>query len=240
MRGEELKAAGGIIEDVKNLIDYCDLEWVVVPKVESASSPVSESAERSRREQLDELRARIGDCRLCRLHEGRTHLVFGVGNPDAELVFVGEGPGRDEDLQGEPFVGAAGQLLTKIIEAMGFKRSDVYICNVVKCRPPNNRVPQGDEMETCRPFLMAQLDIIRPKVIVALGATAIKGLLQTDEKISAIRGRFQQINGIPVMPTFHPAYLLRNPGDKRLVWEDMKAVLKALRRPVPEKEAKEK
>lgn len=235
MRGEELKAAGGIIDDVKNLINYCDLGWVVVPTVEPAPSSAPVSVGGSHQQQLDELRARIGDCRLCRLNEGRTHLVFGVGNPDAELVFVGEGPGKDEDLQGEPFVGAAGQLLTKIIEAMGFKRSDVYICNVVKCRPPNNRVPQGDEMETCRPFLMAQLDIIKPKVIVALGATAVKGLLQTDEKISAIRGRFQQIQGIPVMPTFHPAYLLRNPGDKRLVWDDMKTVLKALGREVPEK-----
>lgn len=213
----------GTLEDVKNLVTHCDFGWVTVSAVTPPQSP------------LEALRDSIGDCRLCRLHEGRANLVFGVGNPNAELVFVGEGPGKDEDLQGEPFVGAAGQLLTRIIEAMGFKRSDVYICNVVKCRPPENRTPQGDEMDTCKPFLLKQLDIINPRVIVALGNVAVKALLETNDGISSLRGRFHDFRGVKLMPTFHPAYLLRNPNDKRLVWDDMKMVLGELGRTAPEK-----
>lgn len=178
----------------------------------------------SKSEQLGFFAKTIANCKLCRLHEGRTQVVFGVGNPDADLMFVGEAPGHDEDVQGEPFVGRAGQLLTKIIEAMGFRRSDVYIGNVNKCRPPNNRAPLPDEMDACRPFLLRQIDIIQPKVLCLLGATAVRGLLQSKESITRIRGQFIRWRGILVMPTFHPAYLLRNPAEKRAVWEDVQKV----------------
>lgn len=177
---------------------------------------------------LDELRLELGACSRCKLGETRTNLVFGVGNPHARLVFVGEAPGRDEDLQGEPFVGEAGQLLTKIIEAMQFKRNEVYICNVLKCRPPNNRNPQQDEIEQCQPFLLRQLKAIGPEVIVCLGTFAAQTLLETKEPISKMRGRFHDYHGIPLMPTFHPAYLLRNAGMKREVWSDMQQVMNLL------------
>lgn len=181
-------------------------------------------------ESLDGLRAAIGDCRRCKLWPGRTHLVFGVGNPRAKVMFVGEGPGRDEDLQGEPFVGRAGQLLTDIItKGMGLKRSDVYIANVVKCRPPENRNPEPDEVESCEPFLKKQIDLIRPKVVVALGKFAVQSLLKSKVPITRLRGVWQDYHGIKLMPTFHPAYLLRNPGDKKLVWEDIKKVLQELK-----------
>lgn len=184
---------------------------------------------------LESVREELGDCRRCKLHEQRTNIVFGVGNPKARLVFVGEGPGEDEDLQGEPFVGRAGQLLTKMIEAMGLKRGDVYICNVVKCRPPENRPPQPDEILTCRPFLEKQIDTIKPEIIVALGTHAAQTLLNTPEKISALRGRFHRYrNNILLMPTFHPSYLLRSPEKKKEVWEDMKTVLAKLGLKVPE------
>src|SRR3989338_2623550 len=173
---------------------------------------------------LEQIRAEIGDCKRCRLCKGKKNIVFGVGNPKAKLMFVGEGPGRDEDAKGEPFVGRAGQLLDKIIIAMGYKRSDVYIGNIVKCRPPENRQPLPDEMGTCLPFLLKQIEAIQPKIIVCLGATALKGLLQTEAKISQVRGQFQEWNGISVMPTYHPAFLLRNPDAKRFVWDDMKKV----------------
>jgi len=179
---------------------------------------------------LDELHAAIGDCRRCKLCSGRTHLVFGVGNPRAKLMFVGEGPGRDEDLQGEPFVGRAGQLLTDIItKGMGLKREDVYICNVVKCRPPENRNPEPDEVAACEPFLKKQIDIVRPEIIVALGKFAVQTLLQSKAPISRLRGNWSSYHGIKLMPTFHPAYLLRNPADKKLVWEDIKKVIKEMR-----------
>ncbi|HPD16969.1 MAG TPA: uracil-DNA glycosylase [Planctomycetota bacterium] len=178
----------------------------------------------SKGEQLDFFAKTIANCKLCRLHEGRTQVVFGVGNPDADLMFVGEAPGHDEDIQGEPFVGRADQLLTRIIEAMGFRRSDVYIGNVNKCRPPNNRAPLPDEMDACRPFLLRQIDIIQPKVLCLLGATAVRGLLQSKESITRLRGQFIRWRGILVMPTFHPAYLLRNPAEKRVVWEDVQKV----------------
>lgn len=173
---------------------------------------------------LEEIRKELGECTRCRLCEGRTHIVFGVGNSKAELMFIGEGPGRDEDIQGEPFVGRAGQLLTKIIEAMGIKRSEVYIANCVKCRPPENRAPLPDEIATCIPFLHQQIESIQPKVIVCLGSVAFQALMQTDQKITRMRGQWLEYQGIKVMPTYHPAYLLRNPNEKRLVWEDMKKV----------------
>lgn len=180
---------------------------------------------------LEELRAEIGDCRRCKLCQGRTQIVFGVGNPQAELVFVGEGPGRDEDLQGEPFVGRAGRLLTEIItKGMKMRREDVYICNVVKCRPPENRNPEPDEIAACEPFLIRQLELIRPQWIVALGAFAAQTLLQTKTPISRLRGNWHTYKGIKLMPTLHPAYLLRNPADKRLVWQDIQAVLREMGR----------
>lgn len=178
---------------------------------------------------LDDLRGAIGDCRLCRLAGGRTQLVFGVGNPRARLMFVGEGPGRDEDLKGEPFVGRAGMLLTDIIEkGMRLSRSDVYICNVVKCRPPDNRNPEPDEVESCSPFLRRQIALVQPEVIVALGKFAAQTLLATKTPITRLRGNWFAYEGVPLMPTLHPAYLLRNPGDKKLVWQDIKQVMTRL------------
>jgi len=179
---------------------------------------------------LEELRAAMGDCRRCKLCAGRTHIVFGVGNPKADLMFIGEGPGRDEDLQGEPFVGRAGQLLTDIItKGMGLSRDDVYIANVVKCRPPENRNPEPDEVAACEPFLRKQIELIRPEIIVALGKFAVQTLLQSKVPITKLRGQWHSYHGIKTMPTFHPAYLLRNPGDKKLVWEDIKKVIEARR-----------
>lgn len=177
---------------------------------------------------LDEVRQELGDCKRCKLCSGRKTIVFGTGNPRAELCFVGEGPGADEDDQGVPFVGKAGQLLTKMIEAMTYKRDDVYICNVVKCRPPDNRNPEPDEIAACEPFLKQQLAAVNPKVIVALGKFAAQTLLRESTPITRLRGQWRQYQGIPLMPTFHPAYLLRNPGEKRLVWNDLQEVMKKL------------
>ena len=171
------------------------------------------------------VRQDLGDCTRCKLHTlGRRQIVFGVGNPKAELMFVGEAPGADEDIQGEPFVGRAGQLLTKIIEAIELTRADVYIANVIKCRPPGNRNPEPDEVEQCEPFLFQQIDAVRPKVIVALGKFAAQSLLRTVEPITRLRGREFAYRDAILMPTYHPAYLLRNPSAKRDVWEDMKRV----------------
>ena len=182
---------------------------------------------------LEALQAYIGECRRCKLHRGRTHLVFGEGSPDARLIFVGEGPGRDEDKIGKPFVGEAGKLLTKIIEnGMGLTREDVYICNVVKCRPPRNRDPERDEIETCIPFLKQQLSIIRPEAICILGRISGQALLGGDFKITRERGTWHSYMDIPVMPTYHPAYILRNPRRERelkgQVWEDIKKIMKHL------------
>ncbi len=183
---------------------------------------------------LGELREFIGDCRRCKLAPARTNLVFGVGNPSAELMFVGEGPGAEEDARGEPFVGRAGQLLTDIIErGMGMSRAEVYICNVVKCRPPENRNPEPDEVVACEPFLFRQIDLVRPQVIVGLGTFAVQSLLKVKTPISRLRGTWQQVRGIRMMPTFHPAYLLRNPAEKRTVWADIQEVMKMLGRPIP-------
>jgi len=184
---------------------------------------------RSAAEALAAVRTEIGDCTRCKLHTlGRRQIVFGVGNPEANLMFVGEAPGRDEDEQGIPFVGRAGQLLTKIIEAMGLARDDVYIANVIKCRPPQNRNPEQDEVETCEPFLFQQIDTIKPKVVVALGTFAARALLRTLDPISRLRGRVYDYRGAKLVPTFHPAFLLRNPASKREVWEDMKLVKRLL------------
>ena len=181
-------------------------------------------------EALAIVRAEIGDCVRCKLHAlGRRQIVFGVGNPDADLMFVGEAPGADEDIQGIPFVGRAGQLLTKIIEAINLSRNDVYIANVIKCRPPGNRNPEQDEVDTCEPFLFQQIDVIKPKVIVALGTFAARALLRTLDPISRLRGRVYDYRGAKLIPTFHPAFLLRNPASKREVWEDMKLVRKLLK-----------
>lgn len=178
---------------------------------------------------LPQLRAAIGDCTRCKLAAHRTNLVFGVGNPAAELVFVGEAPGRDEDLRGEPFVGRAGQLLTEIItKGMKLRREDVYIANIIKCRPPQNRNPEPDEIASCEPFLVRQLALIGPKAIVALGTFAAQTLLKTRTPITRLRGSWADYHGIPLMPTFHPAYLLRNPAEKRVVWEDIQQVMRAL------------
>lgn len=177
---------------------------------------------------LEALRAYIGDCCRCKLHRGRTQLVFGEGSSKAKLVFAGEGPGREEDMEGRPFVGDAGRLLTRIIEAMGLRRDEVYICNVVKCRPPDNRDPEKDEVDTCIPFLKQQLRIIQPEVICGLGRVACSGLLGEGFKITAERGKWHEYMGIPLMPTFHPAYLLRYPSAKRQVWQDVQEIMKRL------------
>lgn len=179
-----------------------------------------------RSETLQDIRLDLGDCQRCRLARGRTHIVFGSGSFKAKLIFVGEGPGFEEDQQGEPFVGPAGQLLSKIIAAINLQRTQVYICNVVKCRPPQNRNPQPDEINTCLPFLERQIAAIRPDFICALGTIAAQTLLNTAEPISKLRGHFHNYRGIKMLPTYHPAYLLRNPDKKREVWEDMKLLMK--------------
>jgi DNA polymerase len=196
-------------------LEHTDLRW-----------PAPAAAPAVVRPTLDQVRAELGECARCKLHQHRQRIVFGVGNPSARLVFVGEAPGADEDAQGEPFVGRAGQLLTKIIEAMGMRREDVYICNIIKCRPPNNRTPETDEIMACQPFLLKQLGAIGPRFICALGGPAAQTLLQTKEPISRLRGRFHDYHGIPLLPTFHPAFLLRNPNEKKTVWEDMKLLLR--------------
>jgi DNA polymerase len=178
---------------------------------------------------LEDLKADLGDCQRCRLARGRNKIVFGTGDPGAKLVFVGEGPGFEEDQQGLPFVGPAGRLLTRIIEAINLDRDQVYICNVIKCRPPGNRNPESDELNTCFPFLKRQIAAIQPDFIVALGTFAAQTLLGTTTPISKLRNRFHEYNGIKVLPTYHPAYLLRNPDKKREVWEDMKMLMKEYR-----------
>ena len=177
---------------------------------------------------LQDIRRDMGDCQRCPLCRTRTHLVFGEGSPQASLVFVGEAPGADEDAQGRPFVGKAGQLLNRIIEAMGMTRRDVYICNILKCRPPDNRNPRPDEILSCEPFLVRQLQCLKPKAICALGTFAAHTLLKTETPITRLRGHFHAYQGIPLMPTYHPAYLLRNPGAKKQVWEDVQMIMKIL------------
>jgi len=196
-----------------------------------SSSPLFDSYLPVIQDKLSALRAisdDIGDCTRCRLHKGRKNIVFGVGNVNADIMFVGEGPGADEDEQGEPFVGRAGQLLNNMIAAMGLKRSDVYIANVVKCRPPGNRTPEKDECETCGPFLLRQIEVIRPKVIVALGAVAAKYLLAINDSMANLRGRWYEFKGSKLVVTYHPAYLLRDPRQKKEAWKDLQMVMKFL------------
>lgn len=230
-------------------VDSLNKDWLSLLKnMEKAAAPIksdpgkqeekgsqkiekTKKAEESREsfQLLIELRNDIGDCTRCKLHLGRSHIVFGAGNPQARLMFIGEAPGMDEDIQGLPFVGRAGQLLTRIIKAIDLEREDVYIANIIKCRPPQNRSPQPEEIETCVPFLFQQIDIIKPEIIVALGSFAAQRILNTKLPISSLRGRFLKFKDIKVMPTFHPAYLLRNMNKKREVWEDMKLVREELK-----------
>jgi len=178
--------------------------------------------------EFDDLRTRALSCTQCRLSKTRTNVVFGVGDPNADLMFIGEAPGRDEDIQGEPFVGRAGQLLTDIIKAMKLTRDRVYIANVIKCRPPENRNPEPDELDSCRPYIRRQVELIQPKVIVTLGRFALQSLLEKAYGITSVRGQWLDYNGVKVMPTYHPAYLLRNPAAKKEVWADMKKVMAEL------------
>jgi uracil-DNA glycosylase len=227
-----------IVEQVRAHLDYRRALGVSFAETKAVGSPRAgvhqvaptiETYSVSQSSGLAAVREELGDCIRCKLHKGRKNIVFGEGNPNAVLVFVGEGPGQEEDLQGRPFVGAAGQLLTDIIvKGMQLKREDVYICNIVKCRPPGNRNPEPDEVEACEPFLIEQLRAINPKVIIGLGNVAVKTLLKTKEGITSLRGNWKTYQGIPLMPTFHPAYLLRTPSDKRLVWEDIKKVMAEL------------
>jgi uracil-DNA glycosylase len=196
---------------------------VVLPVI--AGSPLFEAADKIAGDTLLKVREDLGECTRCKLHKGRNKIVFGDGSAKAQLVFVGEGPGADEDAQGLPFVGRAGKLLTQMIEAMGLQRSDVYICNVVKCRPPGNRQPEKDEVDACSPYLFRQLDVLRPKAIVCLGATAAQTLLQTNRGISHFRGEWLNFRGFKMIATYHPAYLLRNPAAKGDVWKDLQKVM---------------
>ena len=194
----------------------------------AAGPTLFEAADRIQGDTLEIIRTDLGECTRCKLHKTRNKIVFGDGSEKADLVFVGEGPGHDEDIQGLPFVGRAGKLLTQMIEAMGLQRKDVYICNVVKCRPPENRMPERDEIAACSPFLIRQIDAIHPKVIVCLGATAAQMLLNTTRSISAFRGEWLEYRGTRLLATYHPAYLLRNPAAKSEVWKDLQKVMSVL------------
>jgi DNA polymerase len=201
---------------------------VQIPVVQNSVAEKSVAEKEDKPAALKAIREDIGDCTRCRLHKGRTNIVFGVGNINADLMFVGEGPGADEDEQGEPFVGRAGQLLNNMITAMGLKREDVYIANVVKCRPPGNRTPEKDECDTCGPFLVRQIEAIGPKVIVALGAVAAKYLLAINDSMANLRGRWYEFKGAKLAVTYHPAYLLRDPRQKKETWKDLQMVMKYL------------
>ena len=221
--------AGGRPSQIQSSVDSAARKAPTAQSVVQVPTGPSLFDERIEGDTLDLIRDAIGaNCTRCKLHKARTQIVYGVGNPKAELVFVGEGPGRDEDIQGEPFVGRAGKLLTQMIEAMGLHREDVYICNVVKCRPPENRLPEKDEIATCSPFLMRQVAAIQPKVICALGSCASQTLLQTNQGISRFRGEWFDFRGAKFIATYHPAYLLRNPGAKGEVWKDLQKVMAVL------------
>jgi uracil-DNA glycosylase family 4 len=225
--GVELMGMQGRAQDLRAALVSMEVAAVPAPIVAPPPAPGV------RHQTLDEIRRELGDCRRCKLCEGRRQIVFGSGNPRARLVFVGEGPGAEEDAQGLPFVGPAGQLLTKMISAMGLRRDDVYICNVVKCRPPGNRNPEPDEIGACEPFLRAQLQSIGPEVVVALGKFAAQTLLREATPITRLRGQWRTYQGMRLMPTFHPAYLLRNPVEKKPCWEDLKAVMGVLSKAAP-------
>lgn len=217
-----------IVQDIRSALEFYEAlgyERLPIRMEVDRSRPVSDNKETAMKLLMEE----IGDCQRCKLANKRTHIVFGEGNPDARLMFIGEAPGREEDIQARPFVGDAGVLLTRLIEKMGLKREDVYIANVVKCRPPMNRDPEKDEIEQCRRFLESQIDIIMPEIIMSLGRIAALTLLGNEKlKITAIRGRVFDYKGIPLVPTFHPAYLIRNPKDKWLTWNDAQKVLEIL------------
>jgi uracil-DNA glycosylase len=214
-----------IIADLKSYLEYLKGMGIVsIPA--SKSNP--EKTPRSEIQTLEEVRKELGDCKRCKLHRTRRTIVFGEGNEKATLMLIGEGPGYDEDVQGRPFVGKAGQLLTKILQSINLPREEVYIANIIKCRPPQNRNPEPDEIESCHPFLMKQINVIQPKIICALGTFSAQTLLKTDVKISALRGKFYDLEGIKVIPTYHPAFLLRNPERKREVWEDMKKIVELM------------
>lgn len=214
--------------DLQKLAASAPLKPAPLPLPAAPAASLFEAADKIADDTLLKIREDLGECTRCKLHKHRHSIVFGDGNPKAELVFVGEGPGADEDAQGLPFVGRAGKLLTQMIEAMGLQRKDVYICNVVKCRPPENRTPEEDEVSTCSPFLLRQLDVIAPKVIVCLGAVAAKTLLKTNRGISQFRGQWLDFRSIKLMATYHPAYLLRNPNAKGEVWKDLQKVMAVL------------
>ena len=214
-----------MISDLKSYLEYLKGMGIVSLPV---SENIPEKATRSERLTLKDVRKELGDCKRCKLHRTRRTIVFGEGNEKATLMFIGEGPGYDEDVQGRPFVGRAGQLLTKIIQSINLSREEVYIANIIKCRPPQNRNPEPDEIQSCNPFLMKQIDAIQPKIICALGTFAAQTLLKTDTKITALRGKLFDLEGIKVIPTYHPAFLLRNPEKKREVWEDMKKIVEWL------------
>jgi len=206
-----------------------NLQDMGVTELRRPQSPQKEASSNDQTKRLQAVRDEMGDCKRCGLCDGRTNIVFGTGDPKARLMFIGEAPGHDEDLKGEPFVGRAGQLLTKMIEAMGFQRSDVYIANIVKCRPPENRYPEPDEVAQCIPFLYKQIDAIKPEIIVSLGNLATQTLLETKTGITVLHGIFRDYRGTKLMPTYHPAFLLRNPNMKKPCWEDLKKVIDALK-----------
>jgi uracil-DNA glycosylase family 4 len=239
---EDMKRSGVTHVDVsRETLEELGKPGVVaaVPSGEVVSVGAAGTAAATPTSELAAIEARAKVCVKCgELSRCRHSVVFGVGSPRAEIMFVGEAPGHDEDMQGIPFVGRAGELLTKIIAAMGFKREDVYIANVLKCRPPQNRTPLPDEVTNCLPYLLSQIELIKPKIIVALGATAVRSLLDVQIGITKMRGHWYTFRDIPIMPTFHPAYLLRNPPAKKEVWDDMKAVLEKLGREVPPSKTK--
>ena len=212
-----------IISDLKAYIEYIRGMGIL-------ALPLSEKLSQVHRvRSLDEVRKEMGNCKRCKLHRTRRTLVFGEGDESAKLMMIGEGPGYDEDVQGKPFVGKAGQLLTKILQSINLRREEVFIANIIKCRPPQNRNPEPDEIESCSPFLLKQIEAIQPKIICALGAFAAQTLLKTETKITALRGKHYDLAGIKVFPTYHPAFLLRNPERKRDVWEDMKQIAECLK-----------
>jgi DNA polymerase len=213
------------------------MEPRIEPMIAPSGPSLFEAVDKVQDDTLLKIRDDIGDCTRCKLHKGRHKIVFGDGSAKAQLVFVGEGPGADEDAQGLPFVGRAGKLLTQMIEAMGLERKDVYICNVVKCRPPENRAPEPDEVATCSPYLLRQIDVIQPRVIVCLGAVAAKTLLETNRGITQFRGQWLEWRGRKLMATYHPAYLLRNPNAKGEVWKDLQKVMAELGLQLPKKKS---
>ncbi len=217
-----------ITEDFKGYLQYVKgLGYAGVALSENSLRILDNWNKEAMAETLDMIRKDLGTCQRCKLHVGRRHIVFGAGNPRAKLVLVGEAPGYEEDVQGQPFVGQAGQLLTRILGAIGLTRDDVYICNIIKCRPPGNRNPEPDEIAACIPFLRRQLGAIRPRLICALGTFAAQTLLGTDTPISRLRGHFHTYEGVHLLPTYHPAFLLRNPSKKRDAWEDMQKLQRA-------------